>query len=97
MIVDPDSLLRSMSRRQRLEWEAFYMLDPWDGERADLHAGIIASAAAAPYVECKPADFMPDWLGIENQRNSQREHERQVDGVFESLRAIKAINGRNNK
>lgn len=95
-IRNPDAFLASMSRRQLLEWEAFYTLDPWGGERDDLHAGIVASAIAAAHgVEAPASAFMPDWL-VEPQLPSKEEHERKVDRIFASLRAMKAISGSNN-
>jgi hypothetical protein len=54
-----------MSSRQLSEWLAFFQLEPWGEERADLRAGIVASTVAnvnrsakrrKPY---KPQDFMP--------------------------------------
>lgn len=61
--LDPDAILRELPARLWQEWQAFYGIDPWGEERADLRAGIIASAAISPY--CKkgqtpqPIDFMP--------------------------------------
>lgn len=62
---DVDGLLAEMSSSQLAEWIAFYQLEPWGEERADLRAGIVASTIAnvnrsqkqkKPY---KPDDFMP--------------------------------------
>lgn len=46
------------------EWRAYYELEPWGQERADLRAGIVASVIAntAPGRHGKafmPVDFMP--------------------------------------
>ncbi len=88
-----------MSRRQYLEWEAFYRLDPWDGERDDLLAGKICSAVAASVgVECAPKEFMPDWLSEETRKRlpTKDEHEAQVDEVFARLRMMRESSGGNN-
>lgn len=57
-------LLASLDSAELTEWMAFDRLDPFGESRADLRAGIIASAAAnhgyrdikTPY---QPGDFMP--------------------------------------
>ena len=57
--------MAEMSSRQLAEWIAYYQLEPWGEERADLRAGIVASTIAnvnrsakrtKPYT---PRDFMP--------------------------------------
>lgn len=63
---DVDHLLAELSARQFDEWIAFYSIEPWGEERADLRAGIVASTVAnvnrnpkqrsKPY---SPKDFMP--------------------------------------
>lgn len=62
---DVDGLLDELSSSQLAEWIAFYQLEPWGEERADLRAGIVASTIAnvnrspkrkKPYA---PEDFMP--------------------------------------
>ena len=58
----PEAMARCDSM-EFAEWCAFYMLDPWGGERGDLQAGIIASTIAqvnaAKGKRFKPSDFMP--------------------------------------
>ena len=91
-IANPNALLASMTRRQFLEWEAMYRLDPWDGERDDLLCGINSSAVAAAggIRDMTPSDFMPDWLGTERgPLDSKAEHERKMDRVFARLEAMK--------
>jgi hypothetical protein len=39
-------LLARMPEREFLEWMAFYRIEPWGDERADLRAGVIASTVA---------------------------------------------------
>ena len=48
------------------EWQAYYEIDPWGEERADLRAGIIASTIANVHRDPKKkaftfGDFMPDF------------------------------------
>jgi len=45
------------------EWEVAYQEEPWGDHRADLRAGIVASAVVSPYVKKgrpapQPQDFM---------------------------------------
>ena len=55
-------LLARISSRELSEWMAYYELEPWGEERADLRAGIIASAMANVWgAKTKPADFMPNF------------------------------------
>lgn len=46
-------------------WEAYYAVEPWGEERADLRAGIIASTQANCHrtkgAAFKPSDFMPQF------------------------------------
>lgn len=39
----PDYLLRDITSRQLLEWQAFYQIDPFGDQRGDLQACIIAA------------------------------------------------------
>ena len=58
----PDALLAELSSRQIGEWLAYFQLEPFGEERADLRAGIIAAANANLWVKgrkLRPADFMP--------------------------------------
>lgn len=57
---------REISATEFYEWQAYYELEPFGEERADLRAGIIAATIAnvhrgkrsRPY---KPSDFMPEY------------------------------------
>jgi hypothetical protein len=57
------ALKRLLTHRDYLDWQALYRVDPWGEDRADLRAGIIASAAISPYAKKgqtpRPVDFMP--------------------------------------
>lgn len=55
-----------MSSREFVEWMAFYQIEPFGEERADLRAGVIASTIANanrdPKTRSKPftpSEFMP--------------------------------------
>lgn len=57
-----------MSSTQLAEWMAFYRLEPWGDERADMRAGIVASTIANVNRDAKkrpkpytPGDFMPQY------------------------------------
>ena len=57
---------------------AYYEIDPWGEDRADLRAGIIASTIANVNRESKrkafvPRDFMPDFDSKPKPAQSQRE------------------------
>ena len=62
--MHPEHLLQSLTARQFAEWQQFYMMDPFGDQRADLRAGIIASALSNRWrgkheQPLKPVDFMP--------------------------------------
>jgi hypothetical protein len=66
------ALSEEITEREFLEWMAFYQLEPFGEERADVRAGIIASVIAnvnrrkgAPPFTAK--DFMP-FLAAEGER-----------------------------
>ena len=57
-------LLSRISSRELTEWQAYYSLDPFGEDRADLRAGIIAATTANMLRAkgakgYKPQDFMP--------------------------------------
>lgn len=53
--------------REFSEWQAFYGIEPWGEERADLRMGIMASVIANAHRDpkksrpFKPRDFMPNF------------------------------------
>lgn len=64
-----DGLLAELSSQQLAEWLAYFQLEPWGEDRADLRTGIVASTVAnanrspkqkRPY---QPDDFMPHFDG----------------------------------
>lgn len=57
-------LLARIDSRELAEWAAYYGLNPWGEERADLRAGVIASTVVNSLSEkggFKPSDFMPKY------------------------------------
>jgi hypothetical protein len=57
-------LLGRVDSRELSEWMAFYSLDPWGEQRADLRHGISCALFAAAHTEKgkpspKPSEFMP--------------------------------------
>lgn len=65
-IPNVDDLLASMTSRQLAEWQAYFGIEPWGEDRADLRAGIVASTVAnfagkslKDDAKVTPADFMP--------------------------------------
>jgi len=56
-------LLTRMSGQELTEWEAYYRLEPWGEERADLRSGVVAALISNAFrgkggkVQ-KPQDFM---------------------------------------
>jgi len=81
-------LLHRISSRELTEWQAYYGVEPFGEDRADLRAGIVASTVAnvfrksgtSPY---KAQDFMPRF-GREKQDWRQ---------LLEKVRTINAALG----
>ncbi len=69
-------LSEELSDAELQEWMAFYRIEPFGGERADLRAGIIASTIfnvnrGKRGRASKPTDFMP-FLKADGQRRKMR-------------------------
>lgn len=58
-------LLARIDSRELSEWMAYYNLDPWGPERADLRAGTIAATVANCHAAkghtFRPSDFIPQY------------------------------------
>ena len=55
-------LLDDLDAAELQEWLAYYALDPWTEDRADLRAGVVAAVVAnvnSKRGRFKPSDFMP--------------------------------------
>ena len=86
-------LYRMLTAADLAELDALWEIDPWGEERADLRAGIIASAAVAPY--CKrgqtprPLDFMP----FANREKKSSARQSQSEMKSEWARAVRNWSG----
>lgn len=84
------------------KWQAFYGLEPWGDERADLRAGIIASTQANCHRDpksgkpFKPADFMPDYG---KPARSRKQTPQEMHSILKSFAAAQnaATEGRHGK
>jgi hypothetical protein len=57
---DPFQMLREMPSWLMTYWQAFYEIEPFGDDRADLRSAIAASGIAqAMGADCQPKDFMP--------------------------------------
>lgn len=60
-----EELLCRITARELVEWMAYYELEPWGEERADLRAAIVASTIANIFrgkrAAYKVEDFMPEF------------------------------------
>ena len=88
-------MLAEMSAPLLAEWLAFWRLEPWGEQRADLRAGIVAAACTAPWAgrgkAPRPADFMPDFDGSRGRRGRQTREEmvaaaKRMAGIFGAAR-----------
>lgn len=63
-------LLSRIDSRELSEWRAYYGLNPWGPERADLRAGTIASTVANCLTDkgFKPSDFMPKYGPVPEEK-----------------------------
>lgn len=62
---DPDALLARIRPSVLGEWLAYFSINPWGAERADLRTGILTASvvnalkARVNGREARPSDFMP--------------------------------------
>ncbi len=63
----PRELLASMDMDELIEWQAYYRIDPWGGERQDIGFAIVASNLVnmlrADKGVATLAEFTPDYEG----------------------------------
>lgn len=68
-----------MSSQEFSEWMAYYRLEPWGPERADLNMGVLASLYANVKRDPKrskafqPQDFMPVYGGEERRQTVEEQ------------------------
>jgi hypothetical protein len=77
-------MLEQMPARTFAAWQAFYEIDPFGDQRADLRAGIVAATAANCWRgkgdrPLKPIDFMPFY---ERPRQSSEEMRHILDTII---------------
>ena len=82
-VPSPRELFSRLTSSEVTQWLAFYSLDPWDGVRGDLRAGIVASTIAnanrgKDQKAFVPDDFMPDFDREPTPKNSTVEQQRAV-------------------
>jgi len=74
---------REIDSREFAEWVAEFRLEPWGEIRSDLRAGIVASAALAPWCkkghEPRPIDMMPKFGGV---KSKPRQTEAEMKAVW---------------
>lgn len=83
-------LERDMTAAEFMEWCAYYTIEPWGEERADLRAAIVAATVAngnrgkkqKPY---KVEDFMPKF-GPDAGRKKMSDA--QIENVFVAIAAL---------
>lgn len=78
-------LLNDLDADEFHEWMAFYAIDPWDEQRADLRAGVIASVIAnvnSKRAKFKPSDFMPRYEPKRRRSGSE------LKGIAERWNAV---------
>ena len=83
--------MASLSSRQFAEWIAYYNVEPWGEERADVRSGVVASTVANIHRKkntkpFKPIDFMP-YLSEEREEMEQKEKQNQLLAMLKGLAA----------
>src|SRR5436853_567470 len=83
--------------RHFTELLAYYGLEPWGEERADLRAGIVASTLANCHRDPKkrpfePRDFMPDFEP--KKRPTQAQLRQKIAAWVQAMQAVGAANRR---
>ena len=85
------SLLASTDAGEMAEWEAYFRIEPFGEDRADLRAGIVASTMAntvrgkgtKPF---RPVDFMPYVDRAAQRRADARDLSKRLRAAFQSTR-----------
>jgi len=75
-------LYQRITYEELAEQEIAYKLDPWDEQRADLRAGMIASATLAPHMKkgAKPPSPRSFVMGI-NGPNGREQTQEEMEAV----------------
>ena len=95
-------MLANMSNREFVEWQAYYGLEPFGEERADLRAGIVSATVAnaaggrGKGRAAKPTDFMVDFSKARGAPGGSIDREavaRQVRMTFAGVRPTRGKAG----
>mgnify|MGYP000940748974 FL=1 len=87
-------MLQRMSSRELSEWMAYYNIEPFGEERADLRSGIVASTIAnvnrdpkkgQPF---KPTDFMPLSEMAEEDEEPEAQEPEVIAAKFDAIMGI---------
>jgi hypothetical protein len=75
--LDVEEMLESIPEWKFRRWMAYYQIEPWGEERADLRSAIVASTVANAMAgrrskKFKPKDFMPFYESAQTPRDHQR-------------------------
>jgi hypothetical protein len=85
---DVKRLQQRLTARQFRRWLRYYQQNPWGEWRADLRAGIIATAVLSPWCgkgkRPKPTDFMPTF------RRTQQTAQHMWNILMAGTKALKA-------
>jgi flagellar basal body rod protein FlgC len=90
-----EELLDRISSRELSEWMAFYQVEPWGTEPADMRAGIVASTIANVNRDPKkqrkpyhPSDFVVTW-GAREKPEQTAEDQLRIIQMFQAAFAAK--------
>lgn len=91
-------LLSRISSAELSEWKAYAQLEPFGEERADLRFAMFESIVVNMLckAETLPADFMPDFVSSEDERE-ERERIKRNERLLEKVKALNAIFGGEDK
>ena len=68
-------LKRRVDAREMIDWMAYWNMNPWGEDRADLRAGIIAATTANVWAgkgrQAKPSDYMPKFGQDDNEAKQE--------------------------
>lgn len=91
-------LLASVSSRELTEWQAFYGLEPFGDERADLRSGIVAATVANVHRDPQQepfdvTDFMPRFEAAANEETDEERAERVWAQVNQAMLLLGGVVG----
>jgi len=95
-------LYQRITYEELAEQEIAYKLDPWDEQRADLRAGVVASASLVPHLKKgskppSPDKFVMGVNGPGARQQTQEEMEAVAQRINERHRKAKEAKDRSNR